>query len=69
MINTIAIAIGLLFMLPARAMSQKLEHPEKNANELARSILQNEVKAEVNDHSHWMFNWRLRSPGERNLMR
>jgi hypothetical protein len=54
-IKTIAIAIGLLFMFPARSLSQKSEPSEKNANELARSILQNEVKAEANDHSHWMF--------------
>jgi len=54
-LNTIAIAIGLLFMVPARAVSQESEHSEKNANELARSVLQNEVKAEANDHSHWMF--------------
>ncbi len=54
-LNTIAIAIGLLFMVPARAVSQESEHSERNANVLARWILQNEVKAEANDHSHWMF--------------
>jgi len=53
-LNTIFIAIGLLFMVPARAVSQETEHSEKNANELARSVLQNEVNAEANDRSHWM---------------
>ena len=35
------------------ATSQGSENSDKNANELARSVLQNEVKAEANDHSHW----------------
>jgi len=51
MINAIAIAIGLLFIFPASSVSQGSEHSEKDANELARSILQNEVKAEANDQS------------------
>jgi len=50
----IAIAIGLLLMVPSWAASQELEHSQKSANDLARSILQNEIKAETNDHSHWM---------------
>jgi len=53
--NTIAIAISLLFLFPVSSLSQDSGHSDKNANELARSILQNEVKAEANDHSHWMF--------------
>jgi hypothetical protein len=54
MINAIAIGVGLLFMVPAWAVSQEPEHSQKNANDLARSVLENEVKAETNDHSHWM---------------
>ncbi len=53
-INKITIAVGLLFMVPAWAVSQELEHSQKNANDFVRSVLQNEVKAETNDHSHWM---------------
>jgi hypothetical protein len=53
-INTIAIAVGLLFMVPAWAASQESEHAQKNANDFVRSALQNEVRAETNDHSHWM---------------
>ncbi len=53
-INTIAIAVGLLFMVSTWAVSQESEHSQKNANDLARSLLQNELKAEANDHSHWM---------------
>lgn len=52
--NTIAIVVGLLCVVPAWAVSQESEHPQKNANDLARSVLRNEVKAETNDHSHWM---------------
>jgi hypothetical protein len=53
-INTIAIAVGLLFMVPTWAASQESEHSQENANDFARSALRNEVKAETNDHSHWM---------------
>jgi len=53
-INTIAIAVGLLFMVPAWAASQDSAHAQKNANDFVRSALQNEVKGEANDHSHWM---------------
>ena len=53
-INTIAIAVGLLFIVPAWAVSQESEHSQKNANDFARSVFQNEVKAEANDNSHWM---------------
>ncbi len=41
-------------MAPAWAVSQEPEHSQKNANDFARSVLQNEVEAEVKDHSHWM---------------
>lgn len=50
--NSIATAIAFIFIFPASLLSQ--DHSEKNANELARSVLQNEVKAEADDHSHWM---------------
>ena len=53
-INAIAIAVGLLFMVPAWGVCQESERSQKNANDFARSVLQNEVKAETNDHSHWM---------------
>jgi hypothetical protein len=53
-INRIAIAVGLLFIVPAWPVSQESDHSQKSANDLARSVLQNEVKAEANDHSHWM---------------
>jgi hypothetical protein len=43
-INKITIAVGLLFMVPAWAVSQESEHSQKNANDFARSVLQNEVK-------------------------
>jgi len=52
-LNRTAIAIGLLLTFSAMATSQGSENSDKNANELARSVLQNEVKAEANDHSHW----------------
>jgi len=41
-------------MVPAWAVSQESEHAQKNANDSVRSALQNEVRAETNDHSHWM---------------
>jgi hypothetical protein len=44
-INTIAIAVGLLFIVPTWAASQESEHPQENANDFARSVLRNEVKA------------------------
>jgi hypothetical protein len=47
-------AVGFLFMVPAWGVSQESERSQKNANDFARSVLQNEVKAETNDHSHWM---------------
>jgi hypothetical protein len=40
-------------IVPPRAPSQESEHSQKNANDFARPVLQNEVKAETNDHSHW----------------
>ena len=53
-INAVAISVSLLFMVPAWAVSQESEHARKNANDFVRSALQNEVRAETNDHSHWM---------------
>ena len=67
MINAIAIAIGLLFIFPASSVSQGSEHSEKDANELARSILQNEVKAEANDQSHWMFRLETEKSGRKEV--
>lgn len=67
MLNTIAIAVGLLFVIPARGVAQGPEPSEKSANELARSILQNEVNAEANDHSHWMFKLETEKSGRKEV--
>jgi len=54
-------------MVPAGAVSQESEHSQENTNDLARSVLQNEVKAETNDHSHWMLKLENREvPPQRN---
>src|SRR5882724_1847868 len=45
-VNIVSIVVGLLFIFSVNAVSQESENSEKNANELARFILQNEVKAE-----------------------
>ena len=52
----------MLFLVPAWAVSQESEHSQKNANDLAHSVLQNEVKAETNDHSHWMLKLKTEKP-------
>ena len=54
-------------MFPAWAVSQDSEHSEKDASELARSALQNEVKAEANDHSHWMFKLETEKSGRKEV--
>ena len=66
-INTIALAVGLIFMVPVRAVPQALEHSQKNANELARWALQNEVNAEANDHSHWMLKLETEKSGRKEV--
>ncbi len=53
--KTIGIGMLLFLLVPARAVSQEPDNSGKAANKFARSILVNEVKAEAEDHSHWMF--------------
>jgi len=66
-INTIALAIGLLFMFPAWVVPQESEHSEQDSSELARWALQNEVKAEANDHSHWIFKLETEKSGRKEV--
>jgi hypothetical protein len=61
-VNMNTIVVGLLFIFSVRAVSQESANSEKNANELARSVLQNEVKAEANDHSHWTLKMETEKP-------
>src|SRR6266571_3472217 len=65
--RAIALAVGLIFMVPVRAGPQESEHAQKNANELARWALQNEVNAEANDHTHWMLKLETEKPGRKEL--
>jgi hypothetical protein len=44
--------IGSIFPVPA--IPQKSEDSDRTANEFARKVLMNELKAEAQDHSHWM---------------
>ncbi len=66
-LNRIPIAIGLLFVVPVGVAAQGSEFSEKNANEFARSILQNEVNVEANDHSHWMFKLETEKSGRKEV--
>ncbi len=61
-VNIVSIVVGLLFIFSVNAVSQESENSEKNANELARFVLQNEVKAEANDHSHWTLKLETEKP-------
>ncbi len=67
MIDTTAIAITLLCIFPATPLPQQSEHSDKNANEFARAILQNELNAEANDHSHWMLMLEAEKSGEKEV--
>ena len=51
-----AIALEALTVLGlcASAVSQSDSKPLQDANQFARQVLNNEVKAEAQDHSHWM---------------
>jgi hypothetical protein len=42
----------LLFILPRRAMP---ETSQEQPHELVRRVIQNELRAEAQDHSHWIF--------------
>jgi hypothetical protein len=44
--------IFLFFVLPLHATS---EGPQEQPSELARRIVQNELRIEAQDHSHWLF--------------
>lgn len=66
-INTIALAVALILIAPARAVPQESEHSQTNANELARWVLQNEANAEANDHSHWMLKLETEKPGRKEV--
>ena len=66
-INRIALTIGLLFIFPACALSQDSDPSGKSANELAHSVLQNEAKAEANDHSHWAFKLETEKSGRKEV--
>lgn len=65
--NRIAIATGFLLVLTAFAASQESERLQKNANDVARSILQSEVNAEINDHSHWMLKLETEKAGRKEV--
>lgn len=67
MIDTIAIAVGLLFVVPASTVSQESEYSQKNANDIVRIILQNEAKTESNDHSHWMLKLETEKSGRKEV--
>ncbi|PYX51148.1 MAG: hypothetical protein DMG79_04075 [Acidobacteria bacterium] len=54
-INAVTVALILLFSFQVSAVAQESQRSEQNSNELARKILQNEIKAEADDHSHWSF--------------
>ena len=50
----IALAALTVLGLCANAVSQSDSKPHQDANQFARQVLNNEVKAEAEDHSHWM---------------
>jgi hypothetical protein len=54
-INTIGTVMILFLLFPVSAVPQGKETSETNANDLAHRVLMNEVNAEAQDHSHWMF--------------
>jgi hypothetical protein len=49
-------------LFPVTTLPQTAEPPERTANEFARTVLANEVKAEVQDHSHWMLRLETETP-------
>ena len=55
----IASWVLLALVLPPSAAAQPSEMP---ANELVRRVLSNELKAENDDHSHWMFRLQSEAP-------
>ncbi len=52
MIGIVTLLIASVF--PVTAIPQKSENADGSANELARKVLMNELKAEAEDRSHWM---------------
>jgi hypothetical protein len=51
-IGIVTLLISSVF--PVTAIPQKTENADGTANEFARKALNNELKAEAQDHSHWM---------------
>jgi hypothetical protein len=66
-INTVALAVALILVVPVKAVPQESDHSQKNANELARWALQNEVSAEANDHSYWMLKLETEKSGRKEV--
>jgi len=60
-ITTLVLAAGLLFASLSNAQTSDGRPP---ANEFARQIIDNELQAEKNDHSHWMLRLETRKSGK-----
>jgi hypothetical protein len=60
-ITAVVLAVSLLFACPSSSQTPGGRPP---ANELARQIIDNELQAEKNDHSHWMLRLETRKSGK-----
>jgi hypothetical protein len=58
--TTLVLAAGLLFASLSRAQTSDGRSP---TNEFVRQIIDNELQAEKNDHSHWMLRLETRKSG------
>jgi len=48
------VTLLIVSLFPATAIPQKSQNADGTANALARRVLMNELKAEDQDHSHWV---------------
>lgn len=64
----VIIAVGLAVSLPfACQSSSQTSDARPPASELARQIIDNELQAQKNDHSHWMLRLETRKSGKNEL--
>jgi hypothetical protein len=54
--------VSAILMMAGLTCSSFGQSPNVAANELVRSVLNNEIKAEIADHSHWMFRLDTKRP-------
>jgi len=60
-ITAVVLAVSFLFACPSSSQTSDGRPP---ANELARQIIDNELQAEKNDHSHWMLRLETHKSGK-----